>query len=154
MRHIIITIMVLSATLLASGVVLAHSDTQGTNPMETMMRQMMGDSAFNTMEDMEHQMMGEENHAQMEELMNKMLAGNLSQNDQQAMTRLMQDTMAGPGAMTMMMRMMMPPMMQNTGFVFGIPFHWSYWVTIVLFWIVLLLAIAALIRWLTRKPNA
>lgn len=148
---------ILISLVFSTGIVAAHTDSGAANPMETTMRQMMGDQTFEAMEEMEHQMMGEENHAQMEKLMNKMFAGNLSQVDQQEMTRMMQDIMAGPGAMTMMMRMEMAQMMQNagfgSGFGFGATSHWSYWITILLVWIVLILAIVALVRWLTKKPN-
>lgn len=126
----------------------AHSGSS-TSPMESMMRQMMGDNALNTMEQMEDQMMGNQRHERMEELMNKMFVGNLTQNEQREIIQMMQDSKMSPAAMTMMMRMMMPQMMQNAGF--RPILLWSSWVTNILVWVALALAIAALIKWLTKK---
>jgi hypothetical protein len=157
-RVVKITIYTAILSFVLAGVAFAHTDSDTANPMEQMMRQMMGDRTFETMEKMEDQMMGEENHARMEELTNRMLAGNLSPDEQNEMTQMMQDKTAGTGMMTMMMSMMMPQMMQNAGFSgpggmmgFSNTGNSVYWITVILIWAVLVLAIIALIKWLTKK---
>ena len=73
------------------------------------------------------------------------------------MEQMMQDNMAGPGAMTMMM----PQIMQNAGFLgpwgitgLGNSGNGTYWITVILVWAVLVLAIIALIKWLTKKNES
>ena len=56
------------------------------------------------MEELEEQMMGPQQHERMEELMQKLLSSTLTQAEQQEMINLMRDENAGPGAMSMMMR--------------------------------------------------
>ncbi len=112
------------------------------------MRRMMGEAAFESMESMEEAVMGAENHERMEELMDKMLAGTLSLAEQNEMINIMRDSAAGPGAQNMMNRMMWSQMMLNFG---AGGFGFVFWVTTVLVWTVLALAIIALIRWLGEK---
>lgn len=144
---------VAAAIILPAGAALAHTID---NPREDFMRQMMGDAAFDAMEAVEEQMMGAENHERMEELMDKMFAGGLSLVEQNEMISIMRDAAAGPGAQNMMTRMMWSQMMLNSGFGsgmmgFGGGFGFVFWVTTVLIWTVLVLAIIALIRWLGKK---
>lgn len=123
----------LALSLLLVGVpAFAHSDSN-----------MMGSEGMNMMEQMEDQMM------------DRMMSRQITPEEQEEMTRMMQDDQAGPGMMTMMMRMMMPGMMQQMmdGVNFAQPFHWSYWVTTVLVWITLALLIFVLLTWLLRKPS-
>lgn len=128
--------------------VLAHG-VEDKNPRETLMRQMMGDKTVDAMEQMEESMMGAENHERTEALMDKMFAGNLALTEQEEMIGLMRDSMVGPGAMNMMTRMMMPQMMAGYRYGFG-GFGSIFWVTIILIWAVLVLAIVALWRWIKK----
>lgn len=132
-----------------------------------MMEQMMGTDALEAMEAMEDEMMGAERHERMEEFMDKLFAGKLTAAEQQEMVAMMRDREAGPGATTMMMRMMMPEMMQNAGLL-GSGGTWVgrgdmmdswgagglgfvFWVTTILIWILLGLGIIALWRWIQRQ---
>lgn len=155
---IIITALLLMAPL---SFAFAHTgDSDGVSQHDVLMRQMMGDPAFEAMEAIEEQMMGAENHERMEELMDKMFAGILTAAEQNEMIDVMRDTRIGPGATNMMMRMMFPWVAQGGGF--GTMTDWNmmgglsgfsivWWVTVILVWTVLMLAIIALWRWIKRK---
>lgn len=158
------------------GLTLAHGENVETSRYQ-IMRRMMGTSTLELMEQVEEQMMGKEGHERMESLMDKLIAGNLSAEEQKEIIDFMRDVNVGPGAGSMMMRMMMPVMVQNLGLISGaaggeIPvlgfgammagfpgmmgyglgiFPWVFWITTLLVWTALVLLIAVLIRWLSGK---
>lgn len=141
---------------LSAVLVLAHG-VEDKSPRETLMRQMMGDKTVEAMEQMEESMMGAENHERMEGLADKMFAGTISSAEQEEMIGLMRDVSAGPGAMNMMTRMMVPQMMQNSRILnygmmgYGLSgLGWVFWVTVILVWMTLVLAIIVFWRRINR----
>ncbi|MBI4049661.1 MAG: hypothetical protein HY395_02480 [Candidatus Doudnabacteria bacterium] len=126
------------------------------SPRNVMVQQMLGENSVEVINEFEEQMMGAEKHEQMEAYMEKMFAGTLNAEDQKEMFELMKSNV---GANNMMMRGMMGQMMSNFGQGsdrgmmkgFGwITFSWTYWITLVLTWLLLGLGIAALWRYLKK----
>lgn len=176
MTKIIKIITVPAMALLFGFAALAHTgEGSGTQATE-MMRMMMGSEAFGSMEQMEETMMGAESHERMEELMEKMMAGNLTSEELDEMRRFMSDDEMGPGAMTMMMRMMMPQAVKQGGmflpggrmmegdldkvgpfhragamYGYGVLSGFVHWITIILLWAFLFSGTAAFLRWLRKN---
>ncbi|MBI4363602.1 MAG: hypothetical protein HY545_02015 [Candidatus Doudnabacteria bacterium] len=145
MRKIIIAAIILwSVALVAS----AHMPN-AESPRNVMMQQMLGEDPTEVINDFEEQMMGPQTHERMEALMDKMFAGTLSAEEQKEMFDLMKTNV---GANNMMMRGMMGQMMSNFGR--GSDFvmmgqGWGLgWFTPLLFWVVLALGIAGLVKYL------
>lgn len=113
------------------------------------------------MEHMSEEMMGTDAHIRMEELMTKLIAGDLSEEEQDEMISIMQDADMSSGAMMTMMQMMGPQMingsvalgsngmMSGSFGVSGSPYV-SYWITMFLIWVLLILGIVALWKWLNK----
>jgi len=131
------------------------------NEGQALGQQLLGQNTFETMLAMEDQMMGS-NHERMEELVEKMMQGTLISGEQQEMVQLMRDNQIGVAANLMMMRMAMPRMMQNAGlsglgagwmmnYGFGPNTSLFVWITLVLIWATLLLAIMGLLRYLKKN---
>lgn len=102
---------------------------------------------------MEDHMMGDEQHERMEALMDKLLEGTLTETEQQEMIQLMQDPETGPGAMTMMMRSMNPQWNRWYGpGMMGFQTNTAtYWITMMLIWVLLVMGIVVLGKKLNTK---
>lgn len=94
----------------ATSPALAHMSGGGSDSM-------MGSGYYRNenMETLEEEMMGAVRHERMEALMDKMLTGSLTGEEQQEMMSTMRDPNAGPGAISMMMRMTGGQMMGGLG---------------------------------------
>ncbi|MBI4281012.1 hypothetical protein HY628_02335 [Candidatus Uhrbacteria bacterium] len=147
---------------------LAHQEDGALDQPQALMEQMMGKDWLGTMEQIEDRLMSESVHRDMERLMEKMLDGSLTEEEQHQMVRLMQSNNdIGYGASFMMMRLMVPEMMQRSGALspreFSAPMMsgsgwwpgsvWTFWVTSVLLWSALVLGIVRLLRVLTIRKS-
>lgn len=127
------------------------------------MQQMMGTDTLNTQEDLENQMMGQVNHERMEVLMAELIAGSLTTEEQTEFVQMMQNPQTAQGSQMMMTRMQMSAGMMNMGLdedgftgwsMMGDGFGamiWVFWVTVVLVWVALLLAIMACAKYLMKR---
>jgi hypothetical protein len=156
MKTIFTVIISLTLLIPMGGVAFAHtSEADATGVLQE------GDT-LDLIGHMSEEMMGEEAHMRMEELMTKLITGDLSSEEQEEMIAIMQDAEMGSGAMMMMMQMMGPQTggavafgtggMMGTGgsMEFGGTLYFTYWITILLVWAVLILGIAALWKWLSK----
>lgn len=161
MKQIVLVVAV-AAFLAASGFASAHT---AAGPMREQMERMMGQEALSAMEELEEAMMGLSDHERMEELMAKLFAGTISGGEMDTLAGMMQDARIGPGGATMMARGMMGQMAASGGLggigmmgPWGMAGYgwggvaWAFWITTILVWILLALGIAALWRWLNRRP--
>lgn len=126
------------------------------------MQQMMGTDTLDTQEDLEIQMMGQVNHERMEVLMAELIAGSLTTEEQTEFVQMMQNSQTAQGSQMMMTRMQMSAGLLNMGFdengvsgwsMMGDGFGamvWVFWVTAVLIWVALLLAIFACGKYLMK----
>lgn len=124
------------------------------------MRQIFGDNAMNSMEEIEEKMMGLENHERAEELMDKMFDGTMTVDEQKEMVKMMSDPKTGQGMMMEMMMGVLPKFHETSSndrwnmgrggmMNWGFGFQWSYWISLILFWLLL----AAGIFWLVKKAK-
>ncbi|MEK7540445.1 MAG: hypothetical protein AAB558_04320 [Patescibacteria group bacterium] len=128
-----------------------------------LMQQMMGSDTLNTQEELEIQMMGEANHERMEVLMAELIAGSLTTEEQTEFVQMMQNSQTAQGSQMMMNRLQMSAGMMNLGLdeggftgrsMMGDGFGamvWVFWVTAVLIWIALLLAIFGCAKYLLAR---
>ena len=144
------TVIIAAMAFLSVAFVASAHMPNASSPRNAMMQQTLGEDATEVINDFEEQMMGTERHEQMEAFMEKMFAGTLSAEEQKAMFALMGSNV---GANNMMMRGMMGQMMSNFG---NNNSGWGMmnrvsgfsWVTPLLFWVLLALGIAGLVKYL------